>query len=571
MSKNYWSNHSMRRRQLLSSGAAGATGLAGLAMVGCGGGDDNDAVGQPTPGGTPTATVGKTTGPCFYATCGTPVRGGVLRTDATLTGNMDMGLANESFLAAQTIAHVYARLTRPSAKHPGDFDMEGMLAESWEIPGDGLTVTLKLVKNAKWHNKPPTNGRVFTSADVKWNVEYYRSKKKTPFQLVSNVETPDDNTAILKLKEPYADLLNSLGDYDHQIVNREVFERDGGFAKTFVGLGDMTLEAFEPGVKVVMKRNPDYWEMGVDGKSLPYLDGYERFAYPDYAGGLAAFRAGQLDMFLVSTPDLPSLKSSNAEIEQDGFASQLRLNSFLLRLNLAANTPVVKDVRIRQAISFALDRETILRDGWNGDGLWAGIIPVIFGPPWAWSQEKLKQKYPYDPKKAKELLSAAGYKGEQWDFNTQSGPGRSEASQLMDQMFKEVGLNGKQNAVQNNWLPGCQKGDFDTAYFTEVVAGQLDGWLTRMYQTGNQAMCPLSINDSKLDSLLAKQRAELDTGKRASLVDQIQEYIWQNQFIIPTIIYNDHYLMYPHVKGYVKHWNYNEPHLERAWIDKKKS
>ncbi|HEV7661887.1 MAG TPA: ABC transporter substrate-binding protein, partial [Chloroflexota bacterium] len=193
--------------------------------------------------------------------------------------------------AGDPAPQVYQGLFETRGCRYGDTVMVPVLAKSYEISPDGLTYTIKLRDNVKWHNKPPVNGRPFTSADVAWSIEFHKagSVVRSFWEGVTHDE-PDPYTVILHLKQPDADFLQKLGHYQNFMLAHEVKEQDGDFGKTAIGTGPFMLQDWKQGQESMAVRNPDYYEMGTDGKPLPYVDAVRTVNFSDYNAEVAAFR-----------------------------------------------------------------------------------------------------------------------------------------------------------------------------------------------------------------------------------------------------------------------------------------
>ena len=143
-----------------------------------------------------------------------------------------------------------------------------------EVSEDGRMYNIRLRQGVRWENKPPGNGRELVAADVKYSLE--RAKKKSGYgsllgQLES-VEVVDKHTVRVRLADAFAPFLHNLAEPWNGILPREVEDKLGDFkaAESLIGCGPFTLERYEPGVKAVFARNPDYFQKG-----LPYLDKVE--------------------------------------------------------------------------------------------------------------------------------------------------------------------------------------------------------------------------------------------------------------------------------------------------------
>jgi peptide/nickel transport system substrate-binding protein len=288
-----------------------------------------------------------------------PKRGGILRVRGWDPPHFDPHLTR-NFKTHTTLSFVYSKLLRHKVGAdvpPGSFIVEPDLAERWEAP-DETTYIFYLRQGVRWHNKPPVNGRELVAEDVKFSFDRFLTLEGNPerqlLEPVDRVEVVDRYTVKFDLKEPFVWLLDVLANAMCMwIIAPEVGKKYGDFKKveTTIGTGPFLLEYYEPNVKTVFKRNPDYFRQG-----LPYVDGVEWLVVEDESTGLAMYRAGQLDAgpganWTVRQPDLEALKQSHPHLR---YQDMLPNNSTTIWMR--TDQPPFTDVRVRRAISQAVDR-----------------------------------------------------------------------------------------------------------------------------------------------------------------------------------------------------------------------
>src|SRR5262249_22876283 len=176
------------------------------------------------------------------------------------------------------------------------FQVEGDLAERWEEPDD-TTVVFYLRRGVKWHKKPPVNGRELTAEDVKFTYDRFLTEKGNPqrFMLepVDRIEVVDRYTVRFRLKEPFVWLVQALANpINTWVIARECVEKFGDLKRpeAAVGTGPFVLDRYEPNVKTIFKRHPEYYRA-----PLPWVDGVEWTVLDDDSVGLAAYTTGQID------------------------------------------------------------------------------------------------------------------------------------------------------------------------------------------------------------------------------------------------------------------------------------
>ncbi|HEY5866939.1 MAG TPA: ABC transporter substrate-binding protein, partial [Candidatus Tectomicrobia bacterium] len=201
------------------------------------------------------------------AEAGQPRHGGILRVRGYDPVHFDPHLTT-NFKTHDTLSFVYSRLVRHKVGAdvpPGIFRVEPDLAERWEELDD-TTYVFHLRHGVKWHNKPPVNGRELVADDVKFTYDRFMKEPGNPnrymLDSVDQVEVVDRYTVKFVLKEPYVWLVNTLAfPWSTWIIAPEVVQQFGDLKKadTAIGTGPFILERYEPNVKSIFKRNPDYF------------------------------------------------------------------------------------------------------------------------------------------------------------------------------------------------------------------------------------------------------------------------------------------------------------------------
>src|SRR5262244_1337316 len=192
---------------------------------------------------------------------------------------------------------------------PNDLTLVGDLAESWEANPDHRVWTFKIRQGVKWQNVAPLNGRELVAADLKYCYEAYAKEgvQSFTFREIEAMDTPDKYTLRVHLKTPNVLFAHNVAEPVAVIFPREVLEEDGDLKKRMIGTGPYLLKEHTRKVRIVLARNPDYFDKG-----YPYLDEYRILSTPDAATRLAAFRTGQSDILaLQSLADVETLRKTN--------------------------------------------------------------------------------------------------------------------------------------------------------------------------------------------------------------------------------------------------------------------
>jgi peptide/nickel transport system substrate-binding protein len=271
------------------------------------------------------------------------------------------------------------------------FNLQPGVADSWDIPNQ-LTYIFHLHRGIRFHD-----GRPLTARDVKWTLDSMRdgsllTLKGSTYKLVTSVETPDDHTLVVRLKEPFAPLLWNLTGGAFGVVP---YGSDKQFNRKPVGSGPFRFVSLSPDSAVVLERNDDYWGEHAKVKRLRFN------IVPDVTTRALELRKGSADIAVTSLiPDMVNTLRHERDIEiQEQPGSSLQYLAFNLR------DPVLKDVRVRQALAYAIDRGPILHYLFGDQGRLADSVL----PPEHWAYNGDVTHYDYDAKKADAILDAAGY------------------------------------------------------------------------------------------------------------------------------------------------------------------
>src|SRR2546426_7507127 len=280
------------------------------------------------------------------------------------------------------------------ASGPSDMSLKGDLAESWQSDTAHRVWTFKLRQGVKWQNLAPLNGRELTAADVKYCFEAYAKEgvQTFTFQEIEGMETPDKHTLRVHLKPPNTLFAQNLAEPIAVIFAREVLEEDGDLKKRLIGTGPYILKEHTRKVRVVLQRNPDYFDKG-----RPNIDEYVILSAPDDATRVAAFRTGQSDViWRASRSDVEVIRKTNPAAVVQSYHNTLAP----FGLALAQDRPPFNDVRVRRAISMAIDRQKQVDTVYEGHGIPGWGVPYIYYQDKAPTAAQLGPWWQYKPPKS---------------------------------------------------------------------------------------------------------------------------------------------------------------------------
>ena len=452
-----------------------------------------------------------------------------------------------AFSSAGMVQLVSPKILEGLVVYDRNLDPRPSLATAWKISASGDEISFTLRPGVKWHD-----GKPFTSADVKFTIEEVLKKVhprgRTTFAHVTSVETPDPLTAVLKLSTPSPYIMSALAASESPMVPRHLLEgRDptkAPFATAPVGTGPFRFDSWQRGSHIVLKRNPDYWNKG-----RPHFDQMIARFIPDAGARAVALEKGEVDIggaFPVALDDtvrlskLPSLK-----VTSEGYAMIGAM--FYFEFNM--RDPQFQDVRVRRAIAHAIDRKFLI------DNVWFGFADAATGPVSQKLVNSYSDKvphYPFDPKKAQELLDEAGFprkdNGIRFTITHEPSP-YNERYKRFGEYFKQamatigiaVDLKTADAAtfLRRIWTDNAYQ---TTAYGIFNTTDPTIG-VQRMYWSKNIRKGVAYSNGSgysspDMDRVLEASQTEVDPAKRRELFQKMQVLAMTDLPIIPVVTEN---------------------------------
>ena len=486
---------------------------------------------------------------------------------------------NVTFRAQEFAGFFYSRLlmfdSGPNVKS-NSFIPVPDLAESYTISPDGLTYTFKLRANAKWHNKAPMNGRAVTADDVVYSFTRFRkdSPNKTQMDIVKECKATDPKTVIFTLNEPFAPFEVLLASPLLWIVPKEVVEADGDLRKKTIGSGPWLFDKFEKGVQVVAKRNPDYYMA-----DIPYVDEVVLLVVPEDATAIASLRAKQIDITGVSATDRKTIAASNPEIQWLDFPQN---NIWFMYWQM--NAPPFNDIRVRQAVSLALDREELIKVLFEGTGFYnssafpAGLSSYWLDPKGADFGPNAKY-FKRDVEAAKKLLADAGQANLKVPLiATLNAYGNTfnQSVELVIKQLKDAGITAELRAQDYAaYISSTFLGKYDNGAMVwglETPYQEPHDYLYNMYHPKGTRNHGGAINDAALTAMIEKQMKTLDKADRKKQIDEIQRYLGEKQYYVFGASGNTTIATQPWVKNFNYESDYGRgaEYVPRVYLDGKK-
>ena len=552
METGYWQrragSRASRRRFLGGLGIAGA-GAAGLVVVGCGG-DDSSSKSTSSAGTTTAAATSAGASPSAPQV----TRGGTAHFpfSGQSSGNPPTlyPFENLTYLAQTPAAFYYSRLLRgqsgPNISVDDQTKLEGDLVQKWEQP-DPTTYLFTLKPNIKWHDKAPLNGRAATAGDwVKTYQAFLAGSQNAPGwqQVVDKVEATDEKTLKITLKSAFAPFLVTHAASSQAVwfIPVETIANDQ-VKKDPVGTGPWMFDKFESGVAITGHRNPGYYDA-----AIPNFDKIEALTLADPQRLVAALQSGDLDVCGLSGAVYKESRSKLDAKGKDFFPQNTSEGAFYFNFD---NKPW-NDVRVRQALSMALDRDGYLKvqDG-TGKGNYFSFIPPGLAPYYLSPRDNNKDygaagKYwTRNVAEAKALLKAATG-SDTLNFKLYANVDRygaeaQQAWELFASTIKDAGFNAELTYVEYGQyiqsiylgkIPegGCACGpiiggpqDPDNIFFQNY-------WSKSARH--NWGGTPIA-EQPQLDAMFEKQRTLLDTAERVKYIQDIQVKMSETFLVVP--------------------------------------
>lgn len=425
------------------------------------------------------------------------------------------------------------------------------LAQSWTISADGKTYTFKLRPHVKWHD-----GKPFTSADVLFSFQQYLpvtfARTKLIMEQVASIEAPDALTVVFKLKQAYPAFMYIFEATGGTIMPKHLYEGISDYRttqanNTIVGTGPFKIGEWRRGAFIKLVKNPDYWDQG-----KPYLDNLFFHIVPDAVGRSIAFQSGKVDAIragdvenfeiarLAAAPGVNLTKAGWEFLQPVGF------------LNMNLRNKPIDDLRFRQAVAHAIDRQFIIKNIFSTFG---ETVNGPFPSGYAFHEAAVETRYPYDPARAKALLDEMGLKpgadgtrvtlrllplpyGETWQ----------RLAEYTRERLNAVGIKATIVATDvPGWATRMSAGDFDLAYNFVYLLGDPAIGVSQTYLSTNQLNRGSAANvdgyvNKDVDALLVKAEQEPNRAQRAKLYAQVQKtlsrelpILWTHQMVMPTV------------------------------------
>ncbi len=440
------------------------------------------------------------------------------------------------------------------------------LIQSWEYSPDRTQITLKVRQGVKWHNKAPVNGRTFDADDVIFTFERAMAKASNrgnfftsvnPDALFKSWSKPDQYTVVLNLNKPVYYALSSLASSLGGNISVLPKEADTTFdpRRDVIGTGPFVLTDYSPSVSYTFKRNQEYFD-----KNAGFIDTIEQPIVPEYASQLAQFKAGNIYAFDYTTGVTPEDVIATKRERMD-------LSLYQLPILVGPRLPIHSidfgwlpegkspflDQRVRQAVSYGLDRDLWISTFYNTDSFTSQGLPVdvrwsscVWADRDGWLDPKGKNFGPnakyfeHNIAEGKKLLQAAGYPNGLSVTSTITtggyGAAHGKATDVIEGMLSDVGFKAQRNDVDNAkvYIPQYREasGKYE-GWVMKAAGGDLIDATIRMrsefYSKAGQGFLGFPP-DAQIDSMIEKAITEFDKDKRNLITYDLQRTLAEKMY-----------------------------------------
>lgn len=485
-----------------------------------------------------------------------PKRGGVLVIGITQQIlNLDPHVAT-AFSSYRVMEHIYEGLLR----YDNELNLQPALAESWTVSPDGKVYTFKLRADVKFHD-----GSTLTAEDVKYSFERIlnpdtKSPQRSRIELIDQIEIINPLEIKITLKEPFAPFLETMAlapgigivpkDFEAKVEDPRV---------RTLGTGPFKLAEFGPDF-VRLTRHEEYWQEG-----LPYLDSLIIRQIPDPATLRAALRTGKVDLIFGFGVDVLSA-GAFAGLPEFEVISLPELSYSLL--GIQNQRGAFQDVRVRRALSLAIDRQQLIEIVYFGRAAVGGPLPPAV-TKWEPLPPSALPNYTPDVEQAKQLLREAGYEGLSFKIMPiPTVPDALRIAQVIQEQLKAAGITAEIESVDfATFLQRWRESDFDT--FVSLNSGFTEPDLHLYRHVFSQgATNVFKFSDPETDRLLNEGRTTLDFEKRKQIYRDLQIRL-ADQLPFLFLAYADIFaIKKTDVKGFVLLPTQSIISVREVWLDR---
>ncbi|MDX1881901.1 ABC transporter substrate-binding protein [Mycolicibacterium sp. 120270] len=417
---------------------------------------------------------------------------------AAIAGEPDQLDPNKTsaYFSFEVLENVYDTLVEPDA----DLTMRPALAESWDVTPDQLTWTFHLRDGVTWHDGSP-----FTADDVVFTYRRIIDEELSnvdKLSAIADIRAADPSTVVLRLKQPSPNLLTNLGGFKGMAIVQRKNVESGQIATHPVGTGPFSFQGQKSGDSITLTANPRYWA------GPPKVSGVTFRFIPEKSTALSALQAGEIDW----TDSIPTQRVNQLRDDDTINLAVVPSNDYwYLALNEARKP--WDDVRVRQAIAYAIDREAIVTATSYGTAA-NNQLAIPKGNFWYTDYHR----YNYDIDKAKDLLAQANAQPQNLDMLvTTEYPETVTAAQIIADNLAPLGITVDIRTVDfATWLDEQNSGHFDMLMMGWLGNIDPDDFYYAQHHTNGTSNAQ-KYSNPEVDRLLDAGRVETNQDARAEI------------------------------------------------------
>jgi peptide/nickel transport system substrate-binding protein len=403
------------------------------------------------------------------------------------------------------------------------------LATSWEIKNN-KTYVFHLRRGVTFHS-----GKPFTADDVKYSFET-QAKPPAPGSVTSflpkiaTIDVIDPYTVQFTMSQSDGTVLGYCAWLAYSFIVPKNFYTTNDAGKTADGTGRFKLDTYVPNDHVALSRHQKYWD-----PQYPYLDTLTLKVLPDMQSRVTALNSKTIDgaeinsdtaLTLKNNPDIQILQGASAAFRE-------------IEISIKGGKPW-DDVRVRQAINFAIDRQKIIDNVYGGNASFSSKIPPSYGS-WPISQSDLKSKYQtFDLNRAKALMKEAGHEaGFSVTLQAISSPADyTQIAEVIKEQLKQININVTVQPMEiGTFAQHNTAGTFDWQSTGRGMRGDPSGYFRDFDPTGSiyKAWYAGGYKNDQMTALINQGLAESDTTKRMAIYTQLQEIVLTEWPTMPLV------------------------------------
>jgi len=420
------------------------------------------------------------------------------------SGNLVAAIAGEpdqldpqktsAYFSFEVLENVFDTLVEPDA----NLEMRPALAESWTVSPDQLVWTFHLRRSVTFHDGSP-----FTADDVVYSYRRIIDQELAnadKLSAVTGITAADPSTVVITLKQPTPNLLTNLGGFKGLAIVQRRNVESGEIATHPVGTGPFAFQSQKSGDSIILKANPTYWA------GAPKVSGVTFRFISEPSTALSALQAGEIDW----TDSVPTQRVAQLKDDDSITLATTASNDYwYLALNEAR--PPWNDLRVRQAIAYAIDRDAIVQATSYGTAV-ANQLAIPQGNPWYTPYDA----YRHDVDKAKSLLADAGAAPKSLDMLvTNEYPETVTAAQIIADNLAPLGITVNIRTVDfATWLDEQNNGHFDMLMMGWLGNIDPDDFYYAQHHTNGSSNAQ-KFSNPEVDRLLDAGRVETNRNARA--------------------------------------------------------